>query len=96
MAETDDRLEDMLQRLEAEYNARNPRLGANLRDLIDRSPALKADIQQSLADGNLKEIKLFESNDNNTARSTAANISASRSRKSIWRTPTRPTATTKR
>lgn len=66
MADPADRLEDMLQRFEAEYDARDPRLGRNLRDLIDRSPALKADIQQSLADGNLKEIKLFESNDNNT------------------------------
>jgi hypothetical protein len=66
MAEPDDRLENMFQRFEAEYDARNPRLGENLRDVIDRSPALKADIEQALADGSLKEIKLFENNDNNT------------------------------
>ena len=66
MAEPDARLEEMLRKFEAEYNVRNPRLAENLRDLIDRSPALKADIQQSLADGNLKEIKLFEGNANNT------------------------------
>ena len=66
MAEPDARLEEMLQRFESEYNARNPRLAENLRNLIDRSPALKSDIQQSLADGNLKDIKLFEGNVNNT------------------------------
>jgi hypothetical protein len=66
MAERDDRLEEMLQRFEADYGARNPRLAENLRDLIERSPTLKADIQQSIVDGNLKEIKLLENNANNT------------------------------
>jgi hypothetical protein len=57
MAEPNARLEEMLRRFDAEHNARNPRLVENLRDLIDRSPALKADIQQSLADGNLKLVR---------------------------------------
>lgn len=65
MTEHDDRLEEMLRRFEAEYNSRNPRLAENLRDLIDRSPVLKVDIQQSIEDGNLKEIKLFDISANN-------------------------------
>jgi hypothetical protein len=66
MTEGDDRLEEMLQRFETEYNSKNPRLIENLRELIERSPVLKADIQQSIADGGLKEIKLFDNNANNT------------------------------
>ena len=66
MAEPGEGLEDMLRGFEAEYDARNPNLSRNLRDLIERSPSLKSDLQQSIADGNLKEIRIFESNANNT------------------------------
>jgi hypothetical protein len=66
MAESEYTLERMLQRFETAYNTRNPQLAVNLRELIERSPVLKADIQQSIANGSLTEIRLFENNANNT------------------------------
>ena len=66
MPNPEDRLEALLKKFEAEYDARNPRLAENLRDLLERSPALAADIRQAVADGNLSEIKLLESNPNNS------------------------------